>query len=85
MGTVPLQDAGLAVKELKHAIRNLGLRGIEINTHVNNKNLTDPSLRLENFFAAVSELGVPLLIQPTGFTEASDLRITTSTTSSAIF
>jgi aminocarboxymuconate-semialdehyde decarboxylase len=34
LGTVPLQDAGLAVKELKHAIKNLGLRGIEINTHV---------------------------------------------------
>lgn len=73
LGTVPLQDAGLAVKELKHAVKNLGLKGIEINTHVNGKNLTDPSLKLEKFFAAVSELGVPLFIHPNGFTEASRL------------
>jgi aminocarboxymuconate-semialdehyde decarboxylase len=73
LGTVPLQDAGLAVKELKHAVKNLGMKGIEINTHVNGKNLTDPSLKLEKFFATISELGVALFIHPNGFTEASRL------------
>lgn len=73
LGTVPLQDAGLAVKELNYAVQKLGLRGIEINTHVNGKNLTDPSLKLEKFFSRVSELGVPLFIHPNGFTEASRL------------
>jgi aminocarboxymuconate-semialdehyde decarboxylase len=65
--------AGLAVKELNYAVQKLGLRGIEINTHVNGKNLTDPSLKLEKFFSRVSELGVPLFIHPNGFTEASRL------------
>jgi len=73
LGTVPLQNADLAVKELDHAVKKLGLRGIEINTHVNGKNLTDPSLKLEKFFRRVSELGVPLFIHPNGFTEASRL------------
>jgi len=73
LGTVPLQDAGLAVKELDYAIQKLGLRGIEINTHVNGKNLTDPSLKLEKFFRRVRKLGVPLFIHPNGFTEASRL------------
>ena len=73
LGTVPLQDAGLAVKELKHAVKNLGMKGIEIGTHVNGKNLTDPSLKLEKFFATISDLGVPLFIHPNGFTEARRL------------
>ena len=34
LGTVPLQDADLAAKELTRCIRDLGLRGIEIGTHV---------------------------------------------------
>ncbi|MFA9274609.1 MAG: amidohydrolase family protein, partial [Candidatus Aquirickettsiella gammari] len=42
LGTVPLQNADMAVKELDYAVKKLGLRGIEINTHVNGKNLTDP-------------------------------------------
>jgi aminocarboxymuconate-semialdehyde decarboxylase len=44
LGSVRLQDAELAVRELDHAVKNLGLRGVEICTNVNGKNLTDPSL-----------------------------------------
>lgn len=73
MGTVPLQDSELAVKELEYAVKNLGLRGIEINTHVNGKNLTDPSLKLEKFFSRANDLGVPIFIHPNGFTQAERL------------
>ena len=51
----------------------MGLRGIEINTHVNGKNLTDPSLGLEKFFRRVDELGVALFMHPNGFTSAERL------------
>ena len=51
----------------------LGLRGIEINTHVNGKNLTDPSLGLEKFFRRVQELGIVLFMHPNGFTDAQRL------------
>src|ERR1041385_1853386 len=41
LGTVPLQDPDLAVSELVHAVKNLGLRGVEINPSVNGMALTD--------------------------------------------
>jgi hypothetical protein len=47
MGTIPLQDAELAIQELEYAVNVLGLRGVEICTNVNGKNLTDPELKLE--------------------------------------
>ena len=73
IGTVPLQNADMAVAELERAVKQLGLRGIEINTHVNGKNLTDPSLGLEKFFRRVDELGVALFMHPNGFTAADRL------------
>src|ERR671922_2250195 len=44
LGTVPLQDADLAVSELIFLSRNLGLRGVEINPSVNGMDLTDKRL-----------------------------------------
>src|SRR6476659_7367771 len=54
LGTVPLQDPGLAVSELEFAVKTLGLRGIEINPNVNGKELTASGL--EKFFAAAERL-----------------------------
>jgi len=34
LGTIPLQDPELAARELKRCVRELGLRGVEIGTHV---------------------------------------------------
>ena len=73
LGTVPLQNAELAVAELEHAVDTLGLRGIEICTNVNGLNLTDPSLGLEKFFRRVQELGVVLFMHPNGYTQADRL------------
>lgn len=73
MGTVPLQNSEFAVQELERAVKQLGLRGIEIGTNVNGKELTDPSLGLEKFFAKVQELGVPLFMHPNGFSHAPRL------------
>src|SRR5436190_9519230 len=53
LGTVPLQDADLAVSELIHCVKTLGLRGVEINPSVNGMDLTDGRLGLEKFFARV--------------------------------
>jgi aminocarboxymuconate-semialdehyde decarboxylase len=73
LGSVPLQDAQLAVRELDHAVKVLGLRGVEICTNVNGKNLTDPSLGLEKFFARCEELGVVIFMHPIGYTQAERL------------
>lgn len=67
LGTVPLQDGELAAQELERCVRELGLRGVEIGTHVdpneychgaNCRNLDDRSLDVvwktaEQFNAAI--------------------------------
>jgi aminocarboxymuconate-semialdehyde decarboxylase len=74
MGSVPLQNAELAVQELEYCVKKLGLRGVEINTNVNGLNLTDPSLGLEKFFAKANELGIVVFMHPLGYTQGERLR-----------
>src|SRR2546421_3614693 len=74
MGTVPLQDADLAVSELTHCVKTLGLRGVEVNPSVNGKDLTDARLSLDKFFAKAQELDIVIFMHPIGFTQGDRLR-----------
>ncbi len=74
LGSVPLQNAELAVAELERAVKVLGLRGIEINPNVNGMELTDPRLNLERLFAKAEELGAVIFMHPLGFTQGERLR-----------
>lgn len=62
LGTVPMQSPELAVKEIERCHNELGLKGIEIGTHINNKNLN------EEEFAPVWEicekLGMAVFVHP---------------------
>jgi aminocarboxymuconate-semialdehyde decarboxylase len=62
LGTVPMQDADLAVSELERVVSELGLRGIQIGSNVNGKNLDDPSLF--PVFEAAAELGAAVFVHP---------------------
>lgn len=73
MGSVPLQNVELAIRELKYCVKQLGMRGIEICTNVNGKNLTDPSLKLDKFFACAEELDVVIFMHPLGYSQADRL------------
>ncbi len=73
MGTVPLQNVDLAVMELERCVKKLGMRGVEILPNVNGKELTDPSLGLEKFFAKVQELDVVIFMHPLGYTQGDRL------------
>jgi aminocarboxymuconate-semialdehyde decarboxylase len=73
LGTVPLQNVELAVSELERCVKQLGLRGVEINPNVNGKELTDPSLNLDKFFAKARELDIVIFMHPTGFTQGERL------------
>lgn len=44
LGTVPMQDPGLAIRELERCVRQLGMPGIQVGSHVNGRNLDDPSV-----------------------------------------
>lgn len=73
IGSVPLQNVELAVRELEYCVKKLGLKGVEINTNVNGLNLTDPKLGLEKFFAKANELGIVIFMHPLGFTQGERL------------
>ena len=73
LGTVPLQDADLAVSELTYGVKTLGLRGVEINPSVNGMDLTDKRLMLEKFFARAQELDIVIFMHPIGFTHGERL------------
>ena len=71
IGTVPLQDTAMAVEEMRRAVRNCGMRGIEIGTNTGGRDFSDPAFR--PFFAAAEELGVLLFMHPLGFTQGERL------------
>ncbi|MGZ5100714.1 MAG: amidohydrolase family protein [Usitatibacter sp.] len=73
LGTVPLQNVDLAVAELERCVKQLGLRGVEINPSVNGMDLTDARLNLEKFFAKAQSLGAVLFLHPIGFTQGERL------------
>lgn len=62
LGTLPLQDAQLAINEAEHCARDLGLPGVQIGSNVNNRNLDDPELF--EVFAACQDLGLAVLVHP---------------------
>lgn len=60
--TVPLQAPDEAATELRRAVVDLGMVGVEIATTVDGRDLDDPDL--DPFWAAAAELRVPVLIHP---------------------
>ena len=62
LGTVPMQDPQLAIEELERCVLELGLRGIEIGSHVNDWNLDAPELF--PIFEACQRLGVGVFVHP---------------------
>jgi aminocarboxymuconate-semialdehyde decarboxylase len=71
LGTVPLQDTDLALKELDHLSGQLGFTGIEICTNVEGTDLDHE--RLAPFWERVTELDLLVLLHPHGFTEGQRL------------
>ena len=61
LGTVPLQDPHLAIQELERCMQ-IGLRGVQIGSHVNDWNLNAPELF--PFFAAAEKLGAAIFVHP---------------------
>lgn len=61
LGTVPMQDASLAVKELERS-KEIGLAGVQIGTNINQLNLSEPQF-LE-IFQACEDLGMAVFVHP---------------------
>ena len=62
LGTVPMQAPDLAIRELERCVKELGLAGIQIGSHVNDWNLDAPELF--PIFEAAQELGAAVFVHP---------------------
>ncbi|MDQ8729341.1 amidohydrolase family protein [Bradyrhizobium sp. LHD-71] len=64
LGNVALQHPKLAVAQLRRAVRDHGLLGVEVSSAVQGLELADPAF--EEFWAAASELECVVFIHPLG-------------------
>jgi aminocarboxymuconate-semialdehyde decarboxylase len=65
LGTLPMQDVNLAVKELKRVMTELNLSGVELASNVNGEDLGSEKYR--PFWEAAESLGAVVFIHPAFF------------------
>lgn len=71
LGTVPLQDVTIAIKELERC-KSIGMKGVQIGSNVNQLNLGEPQF-LE-FFAACEELSMAVFVHPWEMMGENDMK-----------
>ncbi len=62
LGTLPMQAPDLAIKELERCIKELGLAGVQIGSHINNWNLE--ASEIFAIFEAAQDLGASIFVHP---------------------
>ena len=62
LGTIPMQEPDLAIRELERCVRELGLAGVEIGSNVNGANLDSPELF--PVFEAAASLRAAVFVHP---------------------
>ena len=62
LGTVPLQDIDMAIKEMERCVKELKMPGIEIGSNINQLNLSDE--KFDPFWEAAQELNCSIFIHP---------------------
>jgi predicted TIM-barrel fold metal-dependent hydrolase len=67
LGGLALQHPDLAVEQMEHAVKTLGMRGFEIGGSVNGEDLSAP--KFNPFWAKAEELGILVFIHPASFAE----------------
>ena len=62
LATLPMQDPDRAARELERSVKELGLQGVEIGSHINDWNLDYEGL--DQFYAAAEELDAAIFVHP---------------------
>ncbi len=62
LGTVPLQDVDLAIKEMHRCVQDLKMPGLEIGTNINGKNLSEKEFF--PFYEEAENIGCALFVHP---------------------
>lgn len=71
MGTLPMRFPARAIDEAVHAVEHLGLRGFQIDTRVETRELCDPAF--DPLYARLARLRAPLFVHPLGFSHGQRL------------
>ena len=66
LGTLPMQDVKAAIAELERCMVKLGLKGAEINDHINGRTLEEPEFR--PFWKAAEQMGACIFFHQAGET-----------------
>ena len=77
LATVPIQDVTLGTAELTHAVKNLGHRGVMMQTNFRGRDLDHPVF--EPFYNQLETLDVPLFLHPhdvAGYERCQDYYLT---------
>lgn len=72
LGTVPMQQVELAIREMERCVKDLHMPGIEIGSNINGKNLSDPVF--DPFWEAAEQLGCCLFVHPWEMMGQEDMR-----------
>jgi aminocarboxymuconate-semialdehyde decarboxylase len=62
LGTLPMQDTDMAIGEMRRLRHDLGVRGFQIGSNVNDRNLDDAEIF--PVFEAAQDLGMAILVHP---------------------
>ena len=62
IGTVPLQDVDIAIQEMERCVTELKMRGLQIGSNINGKNIGDATFF--PFYKRAEELGCALFVHP---------------------
>jgi aminocarboxymuconate-semialdehyde decarboxylase len=62
LGTIPMQDAELACRELERVVKELKMPGVQIGSHVQGRNLNDPEIF--RILEAAQDLGASVFVHP---------------------
>ncbi|HCC78278.1 MAG: hypothetical protein A2X25_01060 [Chloroflexi bacterium GWB2_49_20] len=73
LGTLPMQDVPMAVKELKRVMTELNLSGVELGSNVNGEDLGSEKYR--PFWEAAESLGAVIFIHPAFFQQLGSDRM----------
>jgi aminocarboxymuconate-semialdehyde decarboxylase len=71
LGTLPLQDIDMSIEELERC-KKIGMKGIQIGSNVNQKNLSEPIFN--PLWAAIEDLDMAVLIHPWDMMGQDDMR-----------
>lgn len=71
LGTLPMQDTDMAIEELERC-KKIGMKGIQIGSNVNQKNLSEPIFN--PLWAAIEELDMAVMVHPWDMMGQDDMR-----------